>query len=79
MSRNLDLLQLDLAVEADLQAERWNLERRVDRKGFGAGDAAFLDRLVDRLLDLALLADADRLQEFAQADVEDFFVHDGLR
>src|SRR6476469_8960916 len=77
LSAREPLLQLDLAVEAHLQAERRNLQGRIDREALGSGDAPLLDRLVDRLLDLALRADADRLQELAQADVEDFLVHGG--
>jgi hypothetical protein len=44
-------------------------------KGLIALDAAGGARLGHRLLDLALRAHADHLEEFADAEVEGFFIH----
>lgn len=72
------LLELDLAVESDVDAEPGHDQRHLGGKGLAAGDRSVGDRTRHRLFDLALRADADHLQEFADAQIEGFFVHRGL-
>src|ERR1051326_8051065 len=65
----------DLAVERHAHAERGDLEGALYRQRFAALQLARLDRLLHRLLDLALRAHPPHLQELADAEVEGFLVH----
>jgi hypothetical protein len=53
-------------------------ENDFGRQFFVALEAAGFERVAHYLFDLALRGDADLLQEFAQAGVEDVFIHDDL-
>lgn len=67
------LAEVDLAVELDVELEAEDLEPH--RRWKGCPRLARSDRLGDRLLNVALGADAYHLQEFANAEIEGFFVH----
>ena len=54
-------------------------ERHMRGKAFGALDRSVFDALHDGALDLALRADADDLQELADAEIERFVIHGALR
>src|SRR3989442_16033443 len=73
------LLQLDLAVEFDVDPQPGDLQRHVRGKGFGSRDLLAIERLRDRLLDLALRVDAHHLQKLADAQVKGFLIHRALR
>src|SRR5258707_896754 len=74
-SPRIALLQADFAVELDVDLQARELQPYVHRETLVASDRPVRDRLRDRALDLALRADADHLQELADAQVESFFVH----
>src|SRR5437660_7533041 len=59
------LLQLDLAVEFDVDPQPGNLQRHVRGKGFRSRDLLVIERFRDRLLDFALRVDAHHLQKLA--------------
>src|SRR6188768_443944 len=72
-------LQLDLAVERNVDAQAGHLQSDGRRKRFVALDAACGDCVPHGVLDRALRIDADHLQIFPNAEVEGFFVHRELR
>src|SRR5262249_11761688 len=69
------LLQLDLAVELDVEFQPRDLERHDSGKCLRAGDSALGDRLGNRVLDLTLRADANHFEKLADAQIEGIFVH----
>ena len=73
------LRQLDVAVEGDVDAQPGAAQgHRHRERTVLVGDAMLGQRLRDGVLDLALRADADRLQELADRQVERFLVHGRL-
>src|SRR5713226_143074 len=72
------LLQLDLAVEFDVDPQSGDLQRHVRGKGFRSRDLLAVERFRDCLLDLALRVDAHHLQKLADAQVEGFLIHRSL-
>src|SRR5258707_15793330 len=73
------LPQFDLVLDLMREVDAADGEDDFGRQFFVALEAAGFHRVAHRLLDLALRGDADFLQKFAQAGVEDVFVHGGLR
>src|SRR5262249_13837746 len=73
--RWLRLSQLDLAVDHQLQGRAAEGERHLGWQLLIALQPAGGERLAHRVLDGALAGDADLLQEFAQAHIEDVVVH----
>src|SRR5215813_9873978 len=73
------LLQLDLAFDLVREADTAERDRSPGGEFFVALEPALRQGLADRLLDLALGAHPQRLEELANAAVEHVFVHDRLR
>src|SRR5712692_2967996 len=71
-------LQLDLAFDLVREVEAAERHGGGRRELFVALDAALRKCLAHRLLDLALGADAERLEKFPDAGVEHVLVHDRL-
>jgi hypothetical protein len=69
------LLKRDVAAEFDFHVECRDLQGHFGRKGFCARNAVRRDGFGYCALDFTLRIDADRLEEFADAQVESFFVH----
>ena len=68
----MPLLKLDLAIESDLEPQRGDLQRHRHSECLAAGDRARGDGFRNRLFDLALRTDADRLEKLANTEIEDF-------
>ena len=64
------LSQVDGSVENDPEFHTFDLQRHPARQRFRARNPALLKRRRDRVLDLALRADADHFQEFANTQIE---------
>ena len=62
-----------------VNATNGNNQRDFSGIGFGTLDRALGERFRDRLLDFVLGADADHLEELADAEVERFLIHERLR
>jgi hypothetical protein len=77
-TRRVLLTQLDFVGNLVAEADAAHGEDHFGRQFFMALEAAGLHGVAHRLFDFALRGDADLLEEFAQAGVEDVFVHDGL-
>src|SRR5262249_35781686 len=74
-----DSLQFDLAFDLVGEGDPAERDRGLGRKLFVALEPTLRQGLADRLLDLALGAHSERLEELANAAVEHVFVHDRLR
>ena len=72
MPRPVPLLKHDLAVEPDLEPQRRDLQRHRRSKCLASGDRTCGDGIRNRLFDLALRTDADRLEKLANTEIEDF-------
>src|ERR1700746_1489293 len=72
------LAQLDLVGDLMRQADAAERENHFGRQLFVALETAGFHRVAHRLFDLALRGDADLLEKFAQAGVENVFVHGRL-
>src|SRR3954454_13848445 len=72
------LPQFDLVGDLMGEADAADGENHPGRQFLVALEAAGFQRVAHRLLDFALRGDADLLEEFAQAGVENVFVHDRL-
>ena len=70
----MPLLELDLAIEPDLEQQRGEAQSHRRREGLVSADRVRRDGFRYRLLDLGLRTHADRLQELADAEVEDLLV-----
>src|SRR5262245_18082651 len=68
--------QLDLSFDLEQQADTAERDRASGRESFVALELALRQGLADGLLDLALRAHPQRFEIFANAAVEDVFVHD---
>src|SRR6516164_4087246 len=71
--------QLDLAFDLVRQADAAERNHARGREFLVALELALRQGLADGLLDLALGAHSERLEELANAAVEHVFVHDRLR
>jgi hypothetical protein len=74
-----DLTQFDLVVDLMREADGADGQDHLGRQLLVTLEAAGRERIAHGLLDLALRADADLLQKFSQARVEQVFIHDGLQ
>src|SRR5262249_4498777 len=74
-ARALQSAELDLAGHLVRQTRAAERHHRLGGQFFMAIKLAFGDRLAHRLLDLALRAHAQRLEEFANAAVENVLLH----
>jgi hypothetical protein len=74
----LRLTQLDFVGDLVAEADAAHGQNHFGRQFFMALETAGFHGVTHRLFDFALRGDADLLQEFAQAGIEDVFVHDGL-
>src|SRR5262245_3975715 len=70
--------QLDLAFDLVRQADAGERDRARGRESLVALERALRQGLADGLLDLALRAHPQPFEKFADAAVEDVFVHDRL-
>src|ERR1017187_384326 len=73
-----DSAEANLAVELDVELQAGDLEGHRRRESRAAPGRPGSDRLRRGLLDFALRADADHLEELADAEVEGLFVHGDL-
>src|ERR1700730_12438036 len=73
-----DLPQLDLVFDLMGEVDAAEGENNFGRQFFVALEAAGFHGVAHRLFDFALRGDADLLEEFAQAGVENIFVHENL-
>src|SRR6185295_1963008 len=70
--------QFDVALDLMRKIQAAERHHRLGGEFFVALELALGERGAHRLLDLALGRDAQRLEEFADAVVEDVFIHDRL-
>src|SRR5438445_5999470 len=73
------LLKRDFALEAELELQRVDLQGHRCRERLDPGDGSRGKGVRNRVLDLTLRPDADRLEELAKTEIEGFLVHAGLR
>src|SRR5215470_2505749 len=78
LARRNPSFQLDLAFDLVRQADAAERNRARGREFLVALELALRQGLADGLLDLALRAYPQHLEKFANATVEDVFVHDRL-
>jgi hypothetical protein len=75
LSLQAQLGELDLPLDLLGQLHAADLQRDLGLQGLVAFEPALVERVADRLLDLALRGDADDLQELPRLHVEPVFVH----
>ena len=69
------LLQPDLTIDLKAKIQFWNCKRYTCRKSLITLDVSLFQGFSHRLFDFALRIDAHNLEEFADAEVEGFFMH----